>query len=277
MSITDELRKWASTKVPYKYGHQISEIADRIDTKHERGMEERADRYSELRAKMNNCYVELPKDADGEPIHIGDVMEDGLDQAFTPKKVKMLMLEDDEWMLNFGGGWSVMKHHEWRHHHAPTVEDVLREMLDKWGEMPSNMTEVEKVSDTDEQNERLGKGYPYTLRPELHKALKARGVDYWVAQGLTFWNCLDGRECVAYGYQSNGKPRLAIKVVGFTDPEQVIAATLGSGTCQQEEGGWSTEGDHARVWLTCGHDCMVETVADLPNFCPVCGAKVVDA
>ena len=47
------------------------------------------------------------------------------------------------------------------------------------------------------------------------------------------------------------------------------------GTCQQEEGGWSTEGDHARVWLTCGHDCIVETVADLPNFCPECGAKVV--
>ena len=46
-------------------------------------------------------------------------------------------------------------------------------------------------------------------------------------------------------------------------------------TCKQEEHGWSTEGDHARVWLTCGHDCMVETVADLPNFCPFCGAKVV--
>lgn len=47
-------------------------------------------------------------------------------------------------------------------------------------------------------------------------------------------------------------------------------------TCRQEEGGWSTEGDHARVWLTCGHDCMVPTVQDLPNFCPNCGAHVVD-
>ena len=46
-------------------------------------------------------------------------------------------------------------------------------------------------------------------------------------------------------------------------------------TCELEEQGWSTEGDHARVWLTCGHDCMVETVADLPKFCPECGAKVV--
>ena len=48
-------------------------------------------------------------------------------------------------------------------------------------------------------------------------------------------------------------------------------------TCKQEERGWSTEGDHARVWLTCGHDCMVPTVQDLPNYCPNCGAKVVDA
>ena len=46
-------------------------------------------------------------------------------------------------------------------------------------------------------------------------------------------------------------------------------------TCKQEERGWGTEGDHARVWLTCGHDCMVPTVQDLPNYCPNCGAKVV--
>ena len=46
-------------------------------------------------------------------------------------------------------------------------------------------------------------------------------------------------------------------------------------TCKQEERGWGTEGDHARVWLTCGHDCMVPTVQDLPNYCPECGAKVI--
>ena len=45
-------------------------------------------------------------------------------------------------------------------------------------------------------------------------------------------------------------------------------------TCKQEERGWGTEGDHARVWLTCGHDCMVPTVQDLPNYCPNCRARV---
>lgn len=44
--------------------------------------------------------------------------------------------------------------------------------------------------------------------------------------------------------------------------------------CKQEERGWGTEGDHARVWLTCGHDFMVSTIQDLPNYCPECGARI---
>jgi hypothetical protein len=67
--------------------------------------------------------------------------------------------------------------------------------------------------------------------------------------------------------------------VGKCDTEaEAIAAwnTRAERTCKQEEQGWGTEGDHARVWLTCGHDCMVPTVQDLPNYCPNCGAKVVD-
>jgi hypothetical protein len=75
-------------------------------------------------------------------------------------------------------------------------------------------------------------GYPHALRSELHKVLNAAGIKYWVAQGLTFWNCEDGRECVAYGFDaSDGTPRLAVKVVGIREPEQVIAMTMGAGTC----------------------------------------------
>lgn len=81
---------------------------------------------------------------------------------------------------------------------------------------------------TDGQHRQLDTGYPHTLRPELHKSLMARSIDYWVAQGITFWDRDDGCECLAYGYKANGVPKLAIKVVGFTDPEQAIAATLGS-------------------------------------------------
>jgi len=83
---------------------------------------------------------------------------------------------------------------------------------------------------TDELHGQLDTGYPHSLRPELHKALKVRGIDYWVAQGITFWNRDDGCECLAYGYQADGVPKLAIKVVGLTDPAQAVAATVGRGT-----------------------------------------------
>ena len=63
----------------------------------------------------------------------------------------------------------------------------------------------------------------------------------------------------------------------LTTKAEAIAAwnSRAERTCKQEERGWGTEGDHARVWLTCGHDCMVPTVQDLPNYCPICGARTV--
>lgn len=72
--------------------------------------------------------------------------------------------------------------------------------------------------------------------------------------------------------------REALSFVAFDTEAEAIEAwnTRAERTCEQEERGWSTEGDHARVWLTCGHDCMVPTVQDLPNYCPNCGARVVD-
>ena len=132
------------------------------------------------------------------------------------------------------------------------------------------------MSATDEQHERLGKGYPYTLRPELHKALKARGVDYWVAQGLTFWNCPDGRECVAYGYQSNGKPRLAVKIAGITDPEQAIAATLGRGTCHNVHEPPKDKTFWPSPHFKCSECGATHVSMEYVYFCPNCGRKVVD-
>ena len=132
------------------------------------------------------------------------------------------------------------------------------------------------MSATDEQHERLGKGYPYTLRPELHKALKARGVDYWVAQGLTFWNCPDGRECVAYGYQSNGKPRLAVKIAGITDPEQAIAATLGRGTCHNVHEPPKDTTFWPSPHFKCSECGATHVSMEYVYFCPNCGRKVVD-
>lgn len=68
--------------------------------------------------------VPLPVDADGVPIHVGDVME--LDSG---------AVEEVESMHYYGsGGWTTTTTHNAtampsiiRHHHAPTVDDVLRE------------------------------------------------------------------------------------------------------------------------------------------------------
>ena len=121
MSITDELREWAKEHLSRS---SILAIADRIDAEHERLMEERADRYSELRAKMNNCYVELPKDADGEYIHVGDVL-DGYGKTI---EVVELRYGRSGWVLisRDGNGYAdtfAFTHHE------PTVEDVLHDFI----------------------------------------------------------------------------------------------------------------------------------------------------
>lgn len=107
---------------------------------------------------------------------------------------------------------------------------------------------------------------------ELREKLTERGVEYTTNDHLgayeTSWDGFTAMQLT---------PGAKLMMV-FT-PEQAIAATLGNSraerTCKQEERGWGTEGDHARVWLTCGHDCMVPTVQDLPNYCPTCGARVV--
>lgn len=145
MSITDELRKWASVEVPYKYGHQLTAIADRIDAEHESACAEAYGNgvMSVPIALDESAWVELPKDADGEYIHFGDV----LDQFGTPMTVFAMSDPDPDQgdcMLELitdgisDGTW--VRARKMRHHHAPTVEDVLRDMLYAWGELPSNAT-----------------------------------------------------------------------------------------------------------------------------------------
>ena len=168
MSITDELREWFKDRIFMANGWQeIRDIADRIDAVHEKAMsragqlladveKDRDYNYAnwqdckqkvlqhnitidELDAKierledeLSHC-IELPKDADGEYIHFGDV----LDQFGTPMTVFAMsdpdpdqgdcMLElitdgisDDTWV----------RARKMRHHREPTVEDVLREFVD---------------------------------------------------------------------------------------------------------------------------------------------------
>ena len=92
--------------------------------------------YIDLAKRYDNT-ITLPLDADGVPVRIGDVMEwpDGDDEPFEVVGIgengTLFYMYDDscEWTNAM-----------YKRHHVPTVEDVLREMLDAWGELPSNAT-----------------------------------------------------------------------------------------------------------------------------------------
>ena len=84
---------------------------------------------------IDEHYQLLPVDADGVPIHIGDWITGDWD---AKAKVVAITSEDVYWWEPDGCHWCHA--YEVRHHHAPTVEDVLAEMLDVWGELPSNVT-----------------------------------------------------------------------------------------------------------------------------------------
>ena len=133
MSITDELREYAdrlSDEAARKSEHGFSPvamalkgIADRIDAEHESACAEAYGNgvMSVPIALDESAWVELPKDAHGEYIHIGDVMDKG----------RVTCIRD------CGKGWEVILDSLYTfdtsilHHHTPTVEDVLREFTDE--------------------------------------------------------------------------------------------------------------------------------------------------
>jgi hypothetical protein len=149
MSITDELREyvqsWRETPnlmddldagdIDGLLGDFIA-IADRIDAEHERQCAESWMRGHDAWAAIDRSdemaehgWVRLPKDADGEYIRIGDVMD------FT-KNVRGLTVlgigiadanESSYGVFVREGNDYVWYNAEFLHHHVQTVEDILRE------------------------------------------------------------------------------------------------------------------------------------------------------
>ena len=78
-------------------------------------------------------YTALPVDADGVPIRIGDVMENivcpPVHREVTGVGVECFYGWDDG-----NGRYSQFGANCYRHHHAPTVEDVLREFAQEMNE-----------------------------------------------------------------------------------------------------------------------------------------------
>lgn len=74
-----------------------------------------------IEKEVSERFVELPLDADGVPWHLGDVTENG-------NTVRGLRFDQHGW--HFFGTVNDIDPSIHRHYHAPTVEDVLRDMLD---------------------------------------------------------------------------------------------------------------------------------------------------
>ena len=77
-------------------------------------------------AAERDGWVRLPVDADGVPIHVGDVL-DGYGKTI---EVVELRYGRSGWVLISRDGNGYADCAAFSHHHAPTVEDVLREFVD---------------------------------------------------------------------------------------------------------------------------------------------------
>ena len=124
--ITGELREWIEDRVFLGNGRQeLLRIADRIDAAHEAML-------VDARKTVYQGYIELPKDADGEYIHIGDMVADiNEGKPFTLEEATLNKLG---WTLSGSAYGEMYEPTQCRHYHKPTVEDVLREFGKAWVE-----------------------------------------------------------------------------------------------------------------------------------------------
>lgn len=143
MSITDELRtggiyRPASNRRVFTE-EELTAIADRIDAEHEAACAEAYGNgvMSVPIALDESQWVKLPVSEDGDVLHIGEVVDEKLPFGgyAAPAPIDTMELSRGA----SGYGWMVKLDAEnralispklLRHHHEPTVEDVLREFGD---------------------------------------------------------------------------------------------------------------------------------------------------
>ena len=122
--ITKELRKYAWDKVPSKHLEDLIDIADAIEQKHE---EELAKQRESVRCEIADKFdgwVVPPKDADGDSIHLGDVLE-WQGASFT---VEVLEIDEEGWWTRHDG-FSV-KCSDARHAQPDSWEAIIEAAVD---------------------------------------------------------------------------------------------------------------------------------------------------
>ena len=153
MSITDELRKIATKtecangRCEKLYRGDLEHIADRIDAEHERQCAESWMRGHDAWAAIDRSdemaehgWIRLPKDADGVPIRVGDVLTDG---EYKFEVFELAAFGDGSWSIRNedGDAWAAC---DVTHHHEPTVEDVLWEFASAYDRIGGEDDEHQK-------------------------------------------------------------------------------------------------------------------------------------
>ena len=159
MSITYELREFMNGADGYElwcphHKKELLRIADRIDAEHEAkvaywqeasykdGYDEGFASADDWLAQHEDAMAEhgwarLPRDADGVPIRVGEVVDVMLTDKFTGHKnvvVTSVIFKRSAVLVTVDtddGPFTFMPKRIC-HHHAPTVEDVLREFVDQY-------------------------------------------------------------------------------------------------------------------------------------------------
>lgn len=143
MSITDELRLFAAD--PYtgwvptdKQQADLRAIADRIDAEHEAACAEAYGNgvMSVPIALDESQWVKLPVDADGVPIHVGDVMDEMLPFGgyAAPAPIDTMELSRGAggycWMVKLDAeNRALISPKLLRHHHADSWERIIKDAL----------------------------------------------------------------------------------------------------------------------------------------------------
>lgn len=129
--ITDELRKWGYGFCGSSY-EVVNAIADRIDEAHKSALASAYGEGAESVALPDmTAYVKLPVDAEGEVWHVGDFAVGEVNPR-NPKAIERMIWygPDSGWQLETNTIIYLCPDRP-RHHHAPTVEDVLTDLLEE--------------------------------------------------------------------------------------------------------------------------------------------------
>jgi len=155
MSITDELRhniEGAEQLYGCECKHLLA-VADRIDAEHDKALNSVDDAYDSgynvgydegfasaddwlaqhEDAMAEHGWARLPKDADNVPVSVGDVMEWVRYKDGDPTIVRTVSGIGNGVFFAWSdeqGRYAQYEAHAYRHHHTPTVEDVLTEFAD---------------------------------------------------------------------------------------------------------------------------------------------------